>query len=478
MTNTNTPTTDLPKGWVQMSLGEVADYLNGRAFKPAEWEKEGLPIIRIQNLNDCAAEFNYTTQKLEDRYFVNNGDLLFAWSASLGSYIWNRGPAWLNQHIFKVIPKEFIVKLFLHYYLEKTILELYSKTHGSGMVHITKGKFEATPILLPPLAEQRRIVAKIEELFSDLDHSVAALEQARAQLKIYRQAVLKYAFEGKLTEQWRQQHTPPPAAELLARIQAERAKSGQPTKPLSPLTEAELAELPSLPEGWVWVKLGELGEVRLGRQRSPKNHIGNYMRPYLRAANATWDGVNLSDVKEMNFSPEEFDVYRLQKGDILLAEASGSLNEVGKPFVWNEQISDCCFQNTLIRVRLHNLSPQFFCLHFLTDALTGRLGRIAKGVGIHHLGAERLAILPVVLPPLEEQHAIVAEIEARLSVVDKLEETIATSLQEAEALRQSILKQAFAGKLVPQDPADEPATLLLERIKNARGASGAKDANV
>ena len=153
----------------------MATYINGRAFKPSEWEQNGLPIIRIQNLNDSDAPYNYSSATYETKYLVKDGDLLFAWAASLGTYIWNGGNAWLNQHIFKVEPKEFIDKYFLYYSLVNLIAEFYRQTHGSGMVHITKGKFENTPILIPPLAEQKRIVVVLEKIYYQLDKITAEL---------------------------------------------------------------------------------------------------------------------------------------------------------------------------------------------------------------------------------------------------------------------------------------------------------------
>ena len=160
---------NIPQGWAISTVGEVANYMNGRAFKPTEWELEGLPIIRIQNLNDCKASYNYTTVTYEDKYLIKDGDLLFAWAASLGTYIWNGSNAWLNQHIFKVEPKEYMDKSFLYYSFVYLISEFYRQSHGSGMVHITKGKFENTPILIPPLTEQKRIVTALEEIINLID---------------------------------------------------------------------------------------------------------------------------------------------------------------------------------------------------------------------------------------------------------------------------------------------------------------------
>ena len=167
---------NVPEGWCVITIGDVAMYTNGRAFKPEEWMDKGMKIIRIQNLNDNAAPYNYTSSTYEPKYLVKKGDLLFAWAASLGTYIWNDEDAWLNQHIFKVEPFSFIQKKYLFYTLQAMISDFYVNTHGSGMVHITKKKFDTTTFLLPPLPEQHRIVSKIEELFAELDKIESSLQ--------------------------------------------------------------------------------------------------------------------------------------------------------------------------------------------------------------------------------------------------------------------------------------------------------------
>ena len=158
-----------------ITVGDAAVYINGRAFKPKEWMEEGLPIIRIQNLNDKTAVYNYTTQFFESKYLIKKGGLLFAWAASLGTYIWEGEDAWLNQHIFKVEPYPFVRKEYLYYVFKAMISEFYSQSHGSGMVHITKKQFENIALMLPPYPEQERIINKIEELFAKLDTIMESL---------------------------------------------------------------------------------------------------------------------------------------------------------------------------------------------------------------------------------------------------------------------------------------------------------------
>ena len=223
---------------------------------------------------------------------------------------------------------------------------------------------------------------------------------------------------------------------------------------------------------WQKVPLSEIAEVRLGRQRSPKRAVGPNMRPYMRAANVTWKGISLHDVKEMDFTPEEFGTYALRRGDLLLSEASGSASEVGKPAVWNDEVPDCCFQNTLIRVRAPEPLVPFLHLHFYKDALTGEFARAARGVGIHHLGAKTLSDWEIHLPPREEQRRIVETVDSYFTRLDDVAATLERVRRNLKRYHASILKAAVEGRLVPAEAeiaraegrAYEPASVLLQRI--------------
>ena len=385
---------------------------------------------------------------------------------------------------FIVFPEHpYLYNPYLQYFLNQWEFVSYVACLNTGdRPRVDFNQFATHPIAVPPLPEQRRIVAEIEKQFTRLDASVAALRRTRANLKRYRASVLHSACSGELvpTEaelaraEGREYE---PADVLLVRILAERRarweaqekRRGKYKEPAAPDT----SDLPPLPEGWEWATRAQIGEVRLGRQRSPKRATGPNMRPYMRAANVRWEVLDLSDVKEMDFTPSEFETYRLLTGDILLSEASGSADEVGKPAVWNSEIDNCCFQNTLIRVRAEPQLVAYLYHHLLYDARSGALGRAARGVGIHHLGAQRAETWVVALPPLAEQRRIVAEVERRLSVIQQTEAAVDASLHRAERLRQSILKRAFSGQLAPQDPDDEPASVLLERIRAQREAEPA-----
>ncbi|WP_413666044.1 restriction endonuclease subunit S [Mucilaginibacter sp. Mucisp86] len=418
---------ELPEGWKIVNLGDVADYLNGRAFKPTEWENTGLPIIRIQNLNKPNSNYNYTNKAFENRYKVVNGDLLFAWSASLGTYIWKGKDAWLNQHIFKVIPKGNCDKLFLFYTLENTVAELYGKAHGSGMVHITKGKFEKTKIFLPPLIEQQQIVQKIEELFSELDKGIENLKTAQEQLKVYRQAVLKWAFEGRLTN--------------------ENVKDGE------------------LPEGWKWVRITDLVSSEknslkagpFGSSLKKEFYVPNGYKVYgqeqVISGNPFMGDYFIDESKY-----QELLSNKVKVGDILIS----LVGTVGKVLVLPENSKEGIINPRLIKITLDQSKyiPQFFKYYFESSTVKSHYSSKAQGTTMDVLNLGIIKTIPFPFCSTIQQKKVILEIESRLSVCDKIEETITTSLQQAEALRQSILKKAFEGKLVKIDKQREEAKII------------------
>lgn len=188
------------------------------------------------------------------------------------------------------------------------------------------------------------------------------------------------------------------------------------------------------------VELEAIAEVRLGRQRSPKNHSGPNNRKYLRAANVGWDGLKLDDVKTMNFTDAEMKTYGLEVGDLLLNEASGSPNEVGKPAIWMGEIEDCAFQNTLLRVRPTDRVDPRYLLHYLHEqAVTAAFARGSRGVGIHHLGREALSKWPVPLPPLDEQRRIAAILDQ----ADAVRKKRWAVLRHLDDLRTSVFSGMF-----------------------------------
>lgn len=483
-----------------MSIGGLAQYVNGRAFKPTEWKDKGRPIIRIQNLNNPDAPYNFSPETHEGRYLVKQGDLLFAWSASLGAHIWKGPEAWLNQHIFRVVPEPWVDKTFFYYLLTRITGELYAKAHGSGMVHVTKGKFEETAVLLPPLNEQRRITAKIEELLSELDKGIESLKTARAQLKVYRQAVLKHAFEGKLTARWREQNKDKLESpeQLLPRINTERNKNYQkqlkaweaaveaweanrcngakPTKPLKPkslakLTRSDLQGLGELPDGWGWAKIGEIASVGTGVTPLKSNQryyaggsvawvtSGALNDPFVREPSDYVTPQALNETNLRLYPPHTLVVALYGEG-----KTRGKCSELLIEATTNQAIAAIGQEGTSAGLR--NLLKWFLTKNY--EAM--RLG--ASGGVQPNLNLGIIENMAVPICSLPEAAELSAALEAKFSTIERLDAELLWQIQRSETLRQSILKRAFSGLLVPQDTNDEPASALLERIRAEKAAQG------
>jgi type I restriction enzyme S subunit len=429
------------------------------------------------------------------------GDVLFTEGGDRDKL--GRGWVW-NNEIADCIHQNHIFRARLHlaaieprfvswhgnYFGQKWFTQTGKQT--TNLASINKSILRQFPVPVAPLNEQRRIADRIDELFADLAAGVAALERVRRNLKRYRSAVLHAAVTGRLTAAWRAQHGPTdePGPKLLERILAERrrqwesrtlercAKEGrQPPKdwrerypePVALKTE----ELPGLPQAWSLASVDQLGWVQLGRQRSPRKRSDKYPTKYIRAANLTENGLNLSDVLDMEFEPHELETYRLAGGDVLLSEASGSASQVGKPVVWHDELPNCAFQNTVLRLRPVVVTSDYLQTFFLHCYRNQIFANVARGVGINHLSAAKFSKLAVTLPPLAEQAAIVEVVQEKLSQIDALEAEVDRGLTRAGRLRQAILKAALEGKLVAQDPNDEPASILLARLKSETAAASA-----
>lgn len=270
-------------------------------------------------------------------------------------------------------------------------------------------------IEVAPLAEQHRIVAKIDALFSELDKGVEMLQTVRAQLRTYRQAVLKWAFDN-----------------------IDGIKS-----------------------------IVDCFDITGGLTKNPTRNSLPNKKPYLRVANVYYNRLDLSEIKTIGVEDAEIDRTLLKKGDLLFVEGNGSREQIGRVAEWNGEIEECLHQNHIIKGRPMGIMISKFAVYFLmTKKGRGQIIDVASSTsGLYTLSINKVKSLMLPFCPLMEQAQIVAEIESRLSVCDKLEQLVDENLAKAQALRQSILKKAFAGELVPQDPSDEPAEKLLERIK-------------
>ncbi|PLA41369.1 restriction endonuclease [Neisseria sicca] len=466
----------LPEGWEKTTLGEIATYVNGRAFKPIEWSKTGTPIVRIQNLNNPNAEYNYYDGYIEEKYHIENGDLLFAWSASLGAYIWKGKSAFLNQHIFKVLPKENVDKTFIYYLLDKVTSELYAKAHGSGMVHVTKGKFEATSVNIPPLETQQAIVNKIESLFDEIDEGIGRLKTAAQQIQQYRQSLLKNAFNGELTKEWRSKHadTLPSENELLAQIQTAReqhhaqqladwqtavsqweqnGKEGKkPSKPSSLSSVNILSKDSELPENWLLTEAESICDFITKGTTPPKNEL--FMKsgevPFLKVYNLTKNGKLDFTIEPTFVSKETHNNFlnrsKVYPNDILMNIVGPPL---GKVSLVPDDYPEWNINQAIVIYRSIFVHSKFLANYLLAEKTIKLMSSQAKTTaGQHNLTLEICRNLPIPVCSLAEQTQIVAILESKLTACDQLAAELAKQLKQAELLKQAVLKAAFSGNLL------------------------------
>jgi type I restriction enzyme S subunit len=489
-----------PSGWEWVSIGDTGEYINGFAFKPSHREPTGLPIVRIQNLTNETKPLNTTNHNLPANYKIDNGDMLVSWSATLDVFVWRRGPALVNQHIFKVVPNENVMsKKLLFYWLKRAIQQLQETEHlhGSTMMHINRGPFMAHPVPMPPAAEQSRIVAKLEELLSDLDAGEAELLAAQKKLTRYRHSLLKAAVEGMLTAEWRTQNIPAETGEqLLERILMERRASWEakqnakfreegktPPKdwqtkypePVRPLT----GDLPELPKGWVWASVDQCSLDDTGITDGPfgsnlkSEHYQDVGPRVIRLQNIG-EGVFFDAKAHISTSHyNELKKHAVEEGDLLVA----MLGEVlPRACIVPMGISPAIVKADCARVRLntHLALPSVLMAQLNSKPIRDFVLKFVKGIGRPRINLGHIRAIPVALCSLEEQRQIESSLTDAQTSIDEQLNAIQLGLKQTAAQHQNILRTAFSGLLVPQDPTDEPASALLERIRNTRAEPAKK----
>lgn len=486
----------LPNGWAMTTIGQLAQFVNGKAFNLNDWKTKGVPIIRIQNLNNKSATFNYIdeTNYVEERFKVEQNDLLFAWSGtpgtSFGAHIWSGPRAYLNQHIFKVIPFSGIDKNFLFFTLNYLVNDFIAKSQGTaGLAHITKKELESTACVLPPTEEQMRIVEKIGELFSELTQAEHTLRRTFKQLDIYKHVVLKNAFEGKLLLNKdgdllnqnkqdiiahiilaKEEHFSEKIAEWKS-LTAKWENDGQiyktphrpkPYKVVSPLTKEEIKALPTLPNNWAWIKLNEITSGVSYGSSSKSSKSGKV--PVLRMGNIQEFAFNLDDLVYTN-NEAEIEKYLLKPGDILF-NRTNSPELVGKTAIFKSD-KKSIFAGYLIRINhLPEIAIGEYINYYLNSPIAKAFGTKVKtdAVNQSNINGDKLVNYPFPICSISEQQQLVQEIEYHFTIIENLKKTINHSLQKAQIFKDAILKKAFEGTLVSQNPNNSSALLLISKI--------------
>ena len=444
----------MPCTWESIYIGDAMALVNGRAFKPTDWSTSGVPIVRIQNLNDPSASYNYCSFSVDERFYIDNGDLLLSWSGtpgtSFGAFIWNGGQAVLNQHIFRCEPRgEAFFIPYLRLAINSRLSKMIERAHGGvGLRHITKGKLQGLRLALPPLAEQHRIVAKVDEIMGLIDRlaakrrsredgrtaarnsTLAALRDAATPEEVgtawmriaermddlftaptdlapLRETVLQLAVRGRLVPQ---EEGDKSASQLLERVRLEANQA-----PKSRVfVEYETDAASDMPCSWESVYIGEATALVNGRAFKPSDWSTTGV-PIVRIQNL--NDANAS-FNYCNFSVD--DKFYIDNGDLLLSW-SGTPGTSFGAFIWNGG-------RGVLNQHIFRCEPRgdAFFVPYLRLAINSRLSKMIErahgGVGLRHITRGKLEGLRLMLPPLAEQHRIVAKVDELMELVDRLEQ--------------------------------------------------------
>jgi type I restriction enzyme S subunit len=449
------------------------------------------PILRANNIGDGRLNFDELVyvppQEISEKQYIRALDVVIAMSSGSKKLVGKAGQATSDcgcgfgafcglVRISELLDKKYVGLFFQSEIYKKAISKLSS---GVNINNLRRQHIEDMPIPLAPLSEQRRIVEKIEELFAKLDTGVKSLKQTQALLKSYRRSVLKAAVEGELSREWREAHRDElePASELLERILQERREKFTGKKYKEPVPP-DTSELSALPNGWEWATWAQIGTSQNGRAFPSKEYSSSGVK-LLRPGNLHADGLVRWTEKNTRYMPEkwatDYPSHLVGPRELVINLTAQSLaDEFLGRVCFTGSGEHCLLNQRIARLTPTTVLPKYLLWMFKSHVFRRYVDSLNTGSLIQHMFTSQIAEFSLPLPPLEEQRFIVEEVERRLSVVDKLEATVETNLKQANGLRQSILKRAFSGELVPQGPDDEPASVLLERIRAERQAAKPK----
>lgn len=466
---------DLPSGWFFTRLCDITHKITDGTHHTPTYISDGIPFISVKDITANVIHFTnckYISDKehceLIKRCNPELKDILITKSGTIGrtAVVKNSNPFSLFVSVALIKPFKGLDSEFIKYALDNYIssIDIQQSVKGGVIKNLHIEDLKEIQIPFPPLPEQHRIVSKIEELFTKLEAGVEELRKAKARLRRYRQAVLKAAVTGELTRPWREIHGSEvePASEFIQRVSngcyREHASN-----------ELSLTDLPAIPAEWIWTRLDWIADIKGGVTKNSKQIIDDPVSlPYLRVANVQRGYLDLSEMKYIEVPKIKVGELLLQKGDILFTEG-GDRDKLGRGWVWQGEIGDCTHQNHVFRARLitEEISSRFVSWFGNTFGQQYFLREGAQTTNLASINMTKLSAFPVPMPPVVEQKVIIEKVEQNLSIIDKLEAAVNEQILRSNGLRQSILHSAFKGKLVPQDPNDEPAEKLLERIRQS-----------
>jgi type I restriction enzyme S subunit len=414
----------------------------------------------------------YFDGQYDPNFLVEQGDLVVGMDGDFNCTLWRGQTALLNQRVCKLSPHEqFYRKKLLAYALPGYLKAINAETSSVTVKHLSSNTIAQIPLPLPPLPEQDRIVAEMEKQFTRLDAAVAALKRVQANLKRYRASVLTAACEGRLVPTEAElargeRRSYEPASALLARILAD-----QPARPAP--DHVQEPSFHGLPQGWTSCRSADMFSYITSGSRGWAKHYSEDGPLFIRIGNLNPDSIAL-DLREPQYvrppKGSEGTRTKIAPGDILISITA----ELGSIALVPEGIGEAYVNQHIALARpTKHVLPAYLAYFFASEGGGRRqLERMRRGATKAGLGLDDIRAVEIPLPPLMEQSRIVAEIDRRISVLNEMAMQLEANLKRAERLRQSILKRAFEGKLLSQDPNDEPTSILLERIRGAATDSG------
>ena len=479
--------------WERVPLSDVAHVQNGFAFKSSFFHHyRGVPLIRIRDISKEQTEHRYWGE-FDDQYIVKPGEILVGMDGDFSVSRWTGEKGLLNQRVCKItLTSDLYDEGFLYHCLQPFLNAINVETSSVTVKHLSSKTVQEIPLPLPPLPEQRRIVPKIKELFSELDKGVESLKAARTKLKAYRQSVLKHAFEGKLTAQWREENKDKleKPDQLLSRIKQERearyeqqlqewktavkkweedGKSGKrPAKPkrITTFSKDLVIKCNELPLGWTWAKIESIFDVVSGGTPKGLRAVNGGDLPFYKVSDMNTPGNETRmDAAAIYLSTPKLNELGLKvypKDTVIFPKRGGAILTNKKRILSRPS----CFDLNIMGVTNSIASISNAYLWHWFQSLN--LAKIYDGSNVPQINKKNIAPLPFPICSIEEQHEIANILGKTFLLLEEVELDVIEGLQNAHALRQSILKTAFKGELVAQDPIDEPASVLLDRIKADR----------
>lgn len=430
---------DLPAGWTETTLGEIASQ-GQYGWTSKASEKGQVKYLRTTDITPGHINWD-TVPYCQDnppnvkKYKIELGDILISRAGSVGFsaliHDLPSTPVVFASYLIRYIPDSEVHSKFVARFLQSPNYwqQISDASAGIALANVNAKKLANVVLPLPPLNEQKRITDKLDSLLTRVDSCQTHLERVPQILKRFRQSVLAAATSGRLTEDWREKH----------------AVNGE----------------------WETVQLSEVATSRLGKMLDVAKNRGE-LHPYLRNINVRWFAFDLSDIQELRISEEEAKTLGVRKGDVLVCEGG----EPGRCAVWYGEDDIYLFQKALHRVRVgEKLLPEWLCYCLKSSADSGKLAEYFTGTTIKHFTGVSLSRFEFDLPSLEEQAEIVQRVEKLFAYADRLEAHYTSASEHVERLTPSLLAKAFRGELVEQDPNDEAAEKLLERIAEEKKLS-------